>query len=38
MELKVARDELGAETLVADLSPERLAAFNESARGRVPGG
>src|SRR5687768_1622526 len=32
MELKVVRDELGAETLVADLTPQRLAAFNESPR------
>jgi hypothetical protein len=32
MELKVARDELGAETLVADLTADRILAFNESAR------
>jgi hypothetical protein len=32
MELKVARDELGAETPVADLTPDRIQAFNESAR------
>jgi hypothetical protein len=31
-ELKVARDELGAETLVADLTPKRIQVFNESAR------
>jgi hypothetical protein len=36
MELKVARDELGAETLVADLTPERLVAFNESPRVTLP--
>jgi hypothetical protein len=32
MELKVARDELGAETLAGDLTAERLAAFNASPR------
>jgi hypothetical protein len=32
MELKVARDELGAETLVADLTADCIQAFNESAR------
>jgi hypothetical protein len=32
MELKVARDELGAETLVADLTADRIQAFNECPR------